>query len=300
MRYFLRPFRWLFKATRILVFLVYLVVFIASHTISAISSMVSLTIETVTGVTTVAAELASSLEITRSQEKVSKKKIADLEIEKKKLSLEKDDLRVKNGSLGKEIDGLKKKGPSDVKWKGKMVPFKDAVADVTGGVKRRTQKVAISNSASIFGEGVPVYGVAILVATLGYELKTACDTMKDMDELQILLDPDTPLSDESDKVCGMKPPTTEEVWEIIKSSPENAWAASVSAYEGALEAIPTWEETQASSVAAWDWTKSTFSDAGAMIADGAAATGDWAYETGSVAVEGAGNLWNSLCLVNCD
>jgi hypothetical protein len=209
-------------------------------------------------------------------------------------------LRAKNSSLGKEIDGLKKKGPPDVKWKGKLVPLKEAVADVTGGVKRRTKNVAISNSTSIFGEGVPVYGVAILVATLGYELKTACDTMKDMDELQILLDPDTLVSDEADKVCGMKPPTPEEVWEIIKSSPENAWAASVAAYEGALEAIPTWEETQASSGAAWDWTKSTFSNAGTIVADSAAAAGDWAYETGSVVVEGAGNWWNSDCWVNCD
>ena len=199
----------------------------------------------------------------------------------------------------------------EVDWKGKKTTLKAAVFDVTKSVKKRTGKVAATNSASIFGEGIPFFGVGIIVASLGYELKTACDTMREMDDLEKLLDPDALVTDEADKVCGMKIPTKEEVWQKIKDSPQTAWSSAIAAYDGALESVPSWEEVSSSSADALAWSKSAVEGVGSAISDGAVAAGDYVYDAGAAAVEGVGSvgastvqgareLWEMECWFNCN
>lgn len=319
-------------------FVAVFLLFIASQTIMGVAlgitkALASIGVETVSSVLESRAQRSAedlekartkNVELEESNRKLAQK--ADsMEREKQLLTAELDDAKTQKKSLQASLDeakatkkaadaeiaSLRKRASGEVEFRGKKTTLKAAVADVASGVKKRTVKVAASNSASVFGEGVPVYGVAIIVATLGYELKTACDTMKDMDELQRMLDPDTASSEDVEKVCGMKVPTKEEVWQTIKDSPERAWSSAVEAYDGALSSIPTWEDIQISSADAWAWTKSAFSDAGTAIAKGASAAGETAYDAGAAAVggvkeagtatwKGAQELWNEDCWMFCE
>jgi hypothetical protein len=100
----------------------------------------------------------------------------------------------------------------------------EAVEETTQRVTKRTTAGATRNVAATFGEAIPVIGVGVVVAATAWELKDACDTMKDLHELEVALDP-TKASDASvQEVCGMKVPSKEEIWEKVKASPGEAWA----------------------------------------------------------------------------
>lgn len=47
-------------------------------------------------------------------------------------------------------------------------------------VTRRVQRQAARGAAAVFGEAVPVAGVAIIAGSLAYDVKDACDTARDM------------------------------------------------------------------------------------------------------------------------
>lgn len=305
-------------------FIALLVLFVASHTLAGFAVTVggifaSLGVQTVTGALEARAQLAET------SADASRAKTADLEARNRRLSEELDrsvrERKVLQGSLDEataarkaaeiEAVGLRKRASMEVDWKGKKTTLKAAVFDVTKSVKKRTGKVAATNSASIFGEGIPFFGVGIIVASLGYELKTACDTMREMDDLEKLLDPDALVTDEADKVCGMKIPTKEEVWQKIKDSPQTAWSSAIAAYDGALESVPSWEEVSSSSADALAWSKSAVEGVGSAISDGAVAAGDYVYDAGAAAVEGVGSvgastvqgakeLWEMECWFNCN
>jgi hypothetical protein len=70
--------------------------------------------------------------------------------------------------------------------------------------------------------------------------------MKDIGELQRAFNPGASLDVDEKKVCDQRVPTTEELWETVKSSPETAWAA-------ARDAVPTLEEVGDYNFPDLDW-----------------------------------------------
>lgn len=102
-----------------------------------------------------------------------------------------------------------------------------AVQKVSKRLATRTVFNATRNSSSVFAEAIPYLGVAVVLGVTALDLRDACETLKDMNELGKTFD-HTP-EDES-KVCGLKVPTKGEVIAKAKSS----WKAT---YEAAADAL---------------------------------------------------------------
>lgn len=61
------------------------------------------------------------------------------------------------------------------------------------------------------------------IAVTGYELKDGCDNLKDLRALELALNPTLEESDEQRRVCGIVPPTRDEVIAKVRSAPGEVW-----------------------------------------------------------------------------
>jgi len=113
-----------------------------------------------------------------------------------------------------------------VEWGGEQVPVREVVQRVTGSISDRTARVAATNLGSMAGESIPFYGVAIVVAATTYELKSSCDSMREMHELEVALGVAPAEDPQVSQVCGMRVPSKAEVWQMIKDSPSTVWTAA--------------------------------------------------------------------------
>lgn len=118
-----------------------------------------------------------------------------------------------------------------VMHRGERKVLSQVVRETTRRVATRTARGATRSAASVFGEAVPAAGIAVIVGAAAWELKDACDTLKDLHELDLAMSPEDANPSDVDKVCGLKVPSKEEVWTTVKSSPSDAW-------NGAKEMMP--------------------------------------------------------------
>jgi len=86
---------------------------------------------------------------------------------------------------------------------------------------------ATRNSSSVLAEAIPYAGVAIVVGVTALDLQDACETLKDMNELNIAFGHE---QEDQTKVCGMKLPTKDEALAQAKGS----WNAI---YQAAADAL---------------------------------------------------------------
>lgn len=107
--------------------------------------------------------------------------------------------------------------------KGQKKLLSEAVKTTTKRIARRTAIDATRNVTSTFGEAVPAVGVAVIVGVSAWELKDACDTMSDLHDLDVAIDPSLANDPSVSEVCGLRVPTKEEIWAKVSSSPEEAW-----------------------------------------------------------------------------
>jgi hypothetical protein len=197
----------------------------ASLTVSSLNTALSAGILAVSGLATISMKKTSALklaeanasELSTNLNKVNR----DLSVERKKSDI----LASKYGKVEIEARKLRVDGPQ-IKFRGKSRPMRAVVEEVTGSVSRRTAKVAAANVGSMAGEGIPFWGIAVIVGATTFEMAAACDTMKDMRALEEALAPDETPTVEARKVCGMRVPTAKELWEKIQSSPGNAWESA--------------------------------------------------------------------------
>lgn len=148
----------------------------------------------------------------------------DLNVKDRKIAALSKDVRAKNtqiSNLRKEAD--KPRPPKTVSYRGKNVLLKDAVKDTTGRLSRRTATAAARSASSVFAEAIPFVGIAAILGLAALDLKESCDTMKDLQELTVAFDPDAALASETSQVCGQEVPRRQEVWQKVKSSPNEAW-----------------------------------------------------------------------------
>lgn len=210
------------KGTTVLLIVAMLSINVASLTISSFNVIFSTLIETFSGAKTLLSKSQAELDSTRARtnqtEADAKKAKTELSVEKRKSQILADE----NAKLTVENKKLRKAGP-DVTFRGKTKPMRDAVEETVQVVQDRTAKVAATNVSSMPAEGIPFWGVAVIVAATSYEIYTSCETMKDMRDLIIALNPESADHDEVDRVCGMRVPTKEELWQTVKDSPSVAW-----------------------------------------------------------------------------
>lgn len=102
-----------------------------------------------------------------------------------------------------------------------------AAKKAVGNVSARSARSVARNVAGAAGESLPVIGSAIVAGMVYMDVKDACDTLKDLNEMSraVGVEPE----DES-KVCGVRVPTQEELTAIATSNWKNA-------YQSAAEAI---------------------------------------------------------------
>lgn len=140
------------------------------------------------------------------------------------------------------------------------------VTDVSERVGSRMKKAASRETAAMYGEAIPYWGVAVIVAATALELKDLCDTAIDMTELKLALDPNQAPDEEDLTLCAVELPTRSEIATFAKETPGKAW-------ESAKASMPTLEEVKSFELPDVDW-----SAYGTTIKDKASAMGTSASE----------------------
>jgi myosin heavy subunit len=240
---------------------------VASHTVQAVSDLVMNSIEAVMGTTTLVSNAISSRDAARNkvsaQEKeldtararltAQEKRVSELEAKNTKLQTaslaardrisaqekELDTARARLTAQEKRVSELKVKNTklqktAFVEFDGKRMKSSEAVNSTIQSVQSRTKKVAATNVASTFGEGIPFYGIGIITAATAYEIWGACENMKELHRLQKAMNPARASDDLVTEVCGLEfeLPTKQEIWDKVKGSPGAAWELSANALEG--------------------------------------------------------------------
>lgn len=104
------------------------------------------------------------------------------------------ELQAKNITLAKELNTIHAKHGAAAKTLGKSIKHR-----LTRGVAR--------NVGALPAEGVPFIGLGVAISVTALDIYDACETMKEMNSLLLLLDQGVEQSD----FCGLKLPTTTEV-----------------------------------------------------------------------------------------
>ena len=107
-------------------------------------------------------------------------------------------------------------------------------------VSARSARGVARNVAGAAGESLPVIGTAIVAGMVYMDVKDACDTLKDLNEMSraVGIEPE----DES-KVCGVRVPTQEELAAFAMSNWKNAYQSAAAAI-GKPIALPSvsWDD----------------------------------------------------------
>lgn len=168
-----------------------------------------------------------------------------------------DRLRREVGRLTAELDAAQW-----VELNGKRVPVRMAVTETSRGIRDRTARVASANLGSMVGEAIPFYGLAIIVAATTYELKSSCDSMRDMYELEMALGVAKANDQQVREICGMQVqvPTKEEIWQKIKNSPSTVWIAATGALSEAGASISSLQapDFESAWIGTLDWVRDWF------------------------------------------
>ena len=211
---------------------------IATIAFSSVAFILSAAFEAVTGVASVTSTL-------RDEIKGKNKRIANLEVDirtkdgrisslsdelvdtKLQNSRLNADVNLKNGqiaSLTDEVGGLR--NSSTVTYRNQRVLLSDAVEHTAERISARTLRGAAINFNSMAAEAIPYLGVAVIVSVTAWDIKSSCDTMNDLHELDVAFNPNNAVSDEHSEVCGLTIPTKGELLKMAKDSPGKAWSAA--------------------------------------------------------------------------
>ncbi len=214
--------RGLTVAARLGVMAVLLAVWLASSVLTAALPGAFLLASTLAGMVVDAAQTVKgrqAVEVKNLDGKLTKKgaEADDLAHKNKVLSRKLDDVVVENRALKTRLAASEL-----VDYRGAKRPIKEAVKDTSERIAKRTAAAAGRNVATMPGESVPVYGIAVVVAATTWEIADACAMMRDMHALDVAFNPENAISDR--KVCGLRVPTAKELWEQIKKAPGDVWS----------------------------------------------------------------------------
>lgn len=119
---------------------------------------------------------------------------------------------------------IPKKMPSTIKFNGTVMKTRAAIKLMSNSIALRASVRAGRAIGSLPAQAIPMgVGTSVVIGVTAWDLKDACDTTRELYELNKAIDPDSTEDFEVDKVCGYTLPTSEEVLEIAKESPQMAW-----------------------------------------------------------------------------
>lgn len=207
---------------------------IAMAVVPAVFAAVSGVVETVTGIRSlhsrqIARETRLADNLTRAETRAAAEAAERRAVTGRadNLARELADSRAAQARMAREL------ADSPVTYRGTRMAAREAVKDTATRVSRRTAVATTRNVASMAGEALPVIGVGVIAAATAWELRDACLMMGEMRALDAAFNPDDPVTD--DEICGLTPPTREELWQMVRSSPGAAWDAARGLYDGLPE-----------------------------------------------------------------
>lgn len=101
-----------------------------------------------------------------------------------------------------------------------------AVLKTSNRIAVRSLVNATRNVSSVFAEAIPILGTGIMLAVTAWDVRDACATLKDINELNSVFD--HPPEDQT-KVCGMNVPTAEQVATQVKTNAKAVYQAAITA-----------------------------------------------------------------------
>jgi hypothetical protein len=128
------------------------------------------------------------------------------------------ELQAKNHALTKELNGINAKHGNAAKSLGKSV-------------KQRLARGVVRNVSALPAEAVPFIGIGVAISVTALDIYDACETMKEMNSLLLLLGQ----GEEQSDFCGIKLPTTTEVLTKLNTD----WKKSVEQIAREAAAIPS-------------------------------------------------------------
>lgn len=206
---------------------------IAMAVVPAVFAAVSGVVETVTGIRSlhsrqIARETRLADNLTRAAAEAAERRAVTGRADNLARALA--DSRAAQARMAREL------ADSPVTCRGTRMAAREAVKDTATRVSRRTAVATTRNVASMAGEALPVIGVGVIAAATAWELRDACLMMGEMRALDAAFNPDDPVTD--DEICGLTPPTREELWQMVRSSPGAAWDAARGLYDGLPDVSP--------------------------------------------------------------
>ena len=216
-----------------IVFAVMLALNVATVAVESVSAAVSYAYEFITGGVAVTTTLANTVRGKSS-------KITQLET----------DLNAKNRQIATLSDELaESRALRSVLYRGERMVVSEAVENTSERISKRLVISTGRNVGAVFGEAVPFFGIAVIVAATTWELKEACDTMDDLYELDIAFNPDNAVPADHSEVCGLQVPTKEEIWKFVKDSPGAAWEMA----KDLMPELPEFEVPEVELSWPWEW-----------------------------------------------
>ena len=176
-----------------------------------------------------------------------------LEASNTKLKTENDQFSMKNKTLEASNAKLQDaNGQLSAKNKTLEARFntnKNKISTISNRVAKRTGNMVARSVIYVPQKSLPKAGIFVILALTAWELSDACATMKDIKELNRLLESDLSAVEEGEKeVCGHTLPTAQDVWISVKSSPQ-------AIYEGVKGVeLPSWDEVKGGTQLFWDRT----------------------------------------------
>lgn len=156
-------------------------------------------------------------------------------------------LNNKNKMLRKKVNALKY-----VTHNGKRKTINEVVKETTDRVSRRAAIDASRNVASAPAEAIPYVGIGAVAVVTGWEIYDACETMKDLHNMNVAFNPNADDS-EATRVCSIEVPTTDEIFKSVKSAPSKSWDKAKEWASSApdLPDMPSWNEFSVASKENW-------------------------------------------------
>ena len=168
------------------------------------------------------AELDEKDNIVKQKERTIARQRADLDAKDRTLTQQSDELKnLRSRNVDLASQNARLRADLEISYRGERVLYREAVSDTMDRVGPRMVHMMQRNIASIPGEALPFIGIAVVVAATTWEWRDTCDTMEDLHELDVALNPDRAI--ESGEVCGMRVPTAAEVRDKVFASPGVVW-----------------------------------------------------------------------------
>jgi hypothetical protein len=246
-RVLLITFNWIRKSISMVLLVVALGWMVLSHSVQAIADVTTgaLRLAGIAAIssTDIRSQLRSEKRLRVAAERQAQSLRSDLNSTRTRLDQSRADLalaehhlaetRANNRTLQREV--IRLESESFVTLRGERVPLREATQETIGSVQKRTATVASANLGSAWGESIPIYGVAVVIAATSFELGMACKDMDDLYELQVAIDPEGAIPAERDQVCGLQVPTRDEIWDGLRTSPIALWERPKSSLDAGLD-----------------------------------------------------------------